>query len=198
MNSYSLRFAIALMTFTFGVGLFNVFKEKSVAQQSVVTESVPQTEFVPPRIAEIPVASQPDSTEDAEYEFNAEGDYYIFSYGTQIENLPKPFESFNEISIKTTDYKKASEENNYQGVSIPPEGYVFANKEYKFIRISIGNRQISFETETKKGISYKFVGEFTDYVKFPKTDFDLQGDLIKMRNGKKIGQTKINLVAGGC
>jgi hypothetical protein len=217
---YLFRLAVGLTAFIAGVGLFSaaqyfesVFQTQN--QEAVAVKPVISQEIVlAPLVAEPPVTAE-QSTNDPEAaptddwkesavaneEFDVTGDYYIYNTESKPNNLPKAFEDFNEISIITTDYAQTSEENNYQGAPIPPEGSVFTKKEYKFVRINIANRQIAFQTETKKGISYKFIGKFPDYQN-PSVNGeyygDLEGRLIKMRDGKKIAETKIRLIAGGC
>jgi len=87
------------------------------------------------------------------------------------------------------------------GIPIPPKGYVFTSKEFKFTRINIAGKQISFETQMKKGISYQFAGKFADEPKATdEKDYpELIGRLIKMRDGKKIAKSKVSFgIMCGC
>lgn len=141
-----------------------------------------------------------DQSENEKFEFSAQGEYYI------IGNKPTDFEEIHALIITTTDYLKATAENDFDD-AILPEGYIETKKEFNFTRIKIANKKISFITETKKGISYEFIGEFIEGEKityatnygFDQTDYAvLKGILIKKRNGKKIAESKVKLAAGGC
>lgn len=203
---YLFRFVVASAAFILSLVFFNLWQNaESVAQnnkpEAVVIQPPIESEIpmMPSSAKEMPIVettSAPDSKEADEYEFDAGGNYYIFSYASEVKPLSKPFEEFNEISITTFEY---AAENDYNGTPIPPKGYVFAKRKYKFSRINIANRQIAFETEAKKGISYKFVGKFVDSSQRSEDDYaDLEGQLIKMRDGKKIAETKVRLAADRC
>jgi hypothetical protein len=203
---YLFRLAVAFTAFVFGIGFFNVgqyfqsvFSTKEQKVETVVPVKIEEITYPPDVIehANAPVFEQTDaadSEENIEHEFDATGDYLING------DLPKGFEDFGELSITTNDYENVSEENDYKGNPIPPEGFVFVKKKYKFARINIASKQIAFQTETKKGISYKFIGEFIDDHDYSGEEgyADLEGHLTKMRNGKKIAESKVKLVASGC
>jgi hypothetical protein len=206
LKIYLFRAVVAVAAFAFGVslfsfgqylkGLFQIKKQEVAAirfentqENAAVTPVAKQETLIMPPVAAQTETTIVDSEENNKYEFDATGDYYI------VGDLTKGFEDFEEMSIITKDYSTESLEYT-NGIPIPPEGYVLAKKKYKFSRINIANKEIAFETETKKGISYKFVGGF-----FDDTDEDfaiLKGRLTKMRDGKKIAESKVRFLTGGC
>ncbi len=212
---YLLRLAVAVAAFIFGISIFSVERyfqfvyqtkqQKIESAEPVKVEQIRIEELIyPPRdVKEVktPVSEQTvantGSEEKTDYEFDAGGDYYI------IGDLPKGFKDFDTLSIKTTDYKNASEENNWEGVSIPPEGFVLTKKEFKFVRINIADKQIAFKTGTRKGISYEFIGKFIDEEEIKLGEYSeyavIEGSIIKMSDGKKIAESKVKLGAvHGC
>jgi hypothetical protein len=216
LRIYALRITVALTTFGLCVGLFEIGRcltadsqpktEEASTDQPVEKElpDVLPTEVTvfPPHVEQTPTIYPTGTEEKTEYEFDAGNDYYI------IGKLPKAFRDFENLSIVTRDYENTSEENNYEGVPIPPRGFFLAKKEFDFTRINIANRQIVFETEAKKGVSYQFVGEFTDEEAIESKDKDgyeyteyavLKGRLKKMRDGKKIAESEVKFaIMHGC
>jgi hypothetical protein len=212
---YFLRLAAAVAALVLGISVFSIgqyfqsdFQTKEQKTESVApvkSEPLKIDELIyPPRKtkqAEMPVVDQTETTEDSkketEYEFDAGGDYYI------IGDLPKGFKDFDTLSITTKDYENASKENNWEGVSIPPKGYILMKKEFKFVRINIADKQIAFVTGTRKGISYKFVGKFIAEEEIKLGEYSdyavIEGSIIKMHDGKKIAESKVKLgVVHGC
>ncbi len=215
---YLLWIAVAVLTFVFGINIFSVGRYF----QSFLSAGVQKTELVepakvgqltvddiiyPPRKieqAETSITSMMEKTDDSEkeseYEFDGEGDYYI------IGDLPKGFKDLDSLSITTNDYEKGTPENDYNDTAIPPEGSIFTKKEFKFVRINIASKQIAFVTEIKKGISYEFIGVFvkeeikhtTDYGYEFTESVDLKGRLKKLRDGKKVAESKVRFELGGC
>lgn len=202
---YLLRVAAAVAAFVFGISIFgvgqyfqSVFQTKEQKTELVMpvkVEPVRIEELIyPPRnieVAKTPVSEQTvadtESEEKTFCQFDAGGNYSI------IGDLPKGFEDFDTLSIVTRDYE--TEPEDVDGIPIPPNGYVFTSKEFKFTRINIAGKQITFETQTKKGISYRFAGKFVDEPKATdeETDYpELVGRLIKMRDGKKIAESKVS------
>jgi hypothetical protein len=192
------RLAAAATAFILGVGFFSVGQYFQTPETDAVQPAVEQeTVSVTPRTMFVPFPVEPTtggiigSQEDTKREFDAAGDYYI------IGDLPKGFKDFDGLSIETKNYEKASAENDYVGMPIPPEGYVSTKKKFKFARINIADKQISFETEAKKGISYKFVGKFIDEEEITVGEYPeyivLKGRLVKMRDGKKIAESEVKI-----
>ncbi|HEX8735830.1 MAG TPA: hypothetical protein VF721_10930 [Pyrinomonadaceae bacterium] len=204
LKDFLFRLAAILTAFMLGVGFFNAAQ---YVQSFFATETAPvqqQALSVPPRPAPTVIFAAPetvaDSKEATETEFYAEGAYYI------IGDAPKGFEDFSNIGIITTDFAAEQAPESYDN-QIPPKGFIFTDEKFNFTRINIGNRRITFETETKKGVSYKFVGEFIEEktIEYKTADGSegidyavLKGRLTKWRGGKKIAEAKANFAVGGC
>lgn len=204
---YLLWMAVAFIAFIFGISIvsseryfqsfFSAKTEKTELVEPAKIEEINLNKIIfPPRkVEQTEISGTPmmdkkdDSEKETESVFDAEGGYYI------IGKLPKGFKDFESLSITTKDYRKASAENDWEGIPIPPEGSVFMKKEFKFVRLNIADKQISFETESKKGISYKFVGKFIAEEEIKIGEYPeyavLEGSLIKMRDGQKIAESKV-------
>lgn len=216
LRIYALRVAVALTAFGLCVGLFEIGRYLTADSQPK-TEEVrmvqpvekelpailpPEVAVFPPGVEQTPTISPTETEEKTVYEFDGGNDYYI------IGKLPKGFRDFENLSIVTRDYENASEENNYEAVPIPPKGSFLTKKEFNFTRIKIANKQIAFETEAKKGVSYQFVGEFIEEEAIEVIDKDgneytdsavLKGRLKKMRDGKKIAESEVKFaIMHGC
>lgn len=213
---YLLQFAVALAAFVFGTcssGIVEYFQfvfQTKEQKTDCFSESFAPAKIEPVRIEELiypPRNVEPAKTPvlertpvDAEPEektfcgFDAGGEYYI------IGDLPKGFEDFDTLRIVTRDYETDPED--VDGIPISPKGYVLTSKEFKFTRINIAGKQISFKTQTRKGISYQFAGKFVDEPKASdeKRDYpELVGRLTKKRDGKKIAESKISFgIMCGC
>ena len=220
-----LRLASLLAAFVFGISVLGVgqyfesvfqAKEQSVLRTETDAAQIENPIFPRRNVGEIKpfgserpitnfepeVKREPEPVEETEYEFDAAGDYFI------IGDLPKGFKDFDIFSLTTKNYENATEENDYEGVPIPPEGYVSTNKKFEFVKIKVAVKQIAFETEAKKGISYRFVGEFIDSEEIPIKPAEgyeytayavLKGRLVKMRDGKKIAESEVKFgIYAGC
>jgi hypothetical protein len=182
---YLFRFAVAFTAFVFGIAFFNAgqyfqsaFSTAEQKAELIEPVSIEEITYPLPIIeqAKTPAFEQTDATADSDEntgcEYDGYGDYYV------VGDLPKEFKDFYGINLATRNFKAKSEDCPI-GIPIPPEGYVQTTREYKFTRINMGNKQIAFETETIKEISYKFTGKFVVLGV-------LEGRLTKMRNGKKV------------
>lgn len=133
-----------------------------------------------------------DPTESKEYcEFSPEGDYTIFG------SNPKGFEDFETLTVVTTNYDEVKNEN----FPVEPVGMLYLKKEFKFSWIKIKDKQISFVTVTRRGVSYQFDGRYVDEKVKTKVDGEeyeqtipLKGRLIKWRNGIKIAEAKVKFI----
>ena len=198
LKNFLLRIAAFAAAFVFGIGflgggqyLQSFFEAEAPKAETSEPALKQETLFFPPRVEET-TAPAADCAETGEPEFEGFGDYYIAG------DKPKGFKDFEEMSIVTRDYETATDEVN--GIPIPPEGYVVARAsvKYKLARIRIGNKQIAFETEAKKGISYKFAGKLLDEPEYDETTDSrimITGRLVKMRDGKKIAESEVRFAA---
>jgi hypothetical protein len=194
LKVYFLRIAAALATFVFGVGLVSAGQYlKSFVQTKTpkveASAAVKKQEFLPvPVVTE--ATAQNEEKEAPEADYGIAGDYYID--GEQ----PKEFKDFERFEILDRTYEGVDDEKYPYGKPIPPEGSVHTTtRKYKFTRVSISRTNFAFETEAKKGISYKFSGEFVDEDEMRAM---FRGRLTKMRDGKKISSRDFDFFAGGC
>jgi hypothetical protein len=145
-----------------------------------------------------PVAvNENDEAEQAEPEqtFVPEGWFYA-----DEEEMPEAFRDIDHIEIMLFDYEKVDADGNH-GVGIPPKGSLQAKKVFRFSRIAIFDRKITFQTNTVGGVSYRFTGEFWsgDSCELNGPTPDLTGELIKIKDGKWAAAMKANLYQGcGC
>ncbi len=192
VRTHLFRFAVAFAAFISGFGFFCIgqYTKSAFSVKDQKTEILSAPVIV--EQSEIPVVRQAkdadDSDEEAKYENSIDGYYGIAGEKSEM------FEGFGWIEITTMNYENASEED-YEGTPIPPEGNIWIDGEFKFTKLSINNRFMAFETETIKGISYKFSGKYIEKAPFWKLDEQksvLEGQLIKMKKGKKIAEKNIS------
>ena len=208
---YLFRLVVAFAAFVCGVGFFAVgryFQTTFSAKEQKVELTAPSVSGQTLAVEQNDIAA--DSEENTKYEFDIDGFYGIvgeqpngFKDYDVTGKLPKGFEDFGEIGITTLSYENASEENAYEGTPIPPEGYVWTDKEYKFAKINVNNKYISFKTQTIKGVSYEFSGKFLEKAPFWTLDEQkpvLEGRFVKLKKGKKIAESNVKFVwyQGGC
>lgn len=201
IKTHIFRLAAGLAAFAVAVVVFSTFdflRTQIFAPRpgKAVVESV--SEFAPaPLTVEIKEPAKrvdPVIVKESESDFDASGEYY-FSGDT-----PKGFADFEYLEIIARDYETASEEFT-GGIPIVPKGLVQTKSKHKFARISIGGKQIAFETEKAGGVSYRFTGQFRgeESCLTGEETFDLKGRLMKMKNGKKIAETNAEFVVScGC
>ena len=202
LKVYLVRLAIGAGAFACGVGsinfgqylnsIFQPEKDTAAAAAAAVCPATEQQTLFVPAGALLPPPAIADSEQSAPSEFDASGDYYIAG------ERPKGFKDFDGLSVLTVDYETQLEEYPYYA-AIPPEGFAqSASGKHKFARISVGGiaKQLAFETEAKKGVSYKFVGKFLDEMKYDEAanaNILIEGRLTKMRNGKKVAESEVRL-----
>lgn len=192
--------AIALTAFGASLGLLEIGRYVGDFFQPLKTEvrttrpiPAPTVVYVSPDVEfKQPVftPTEENKTEEKEYcKFDETGDYAL------LDENPKGFKDFDYLTIITRDYNNDSE----NGIPIKPKGAVWTKKEFKFTWINITGKQISFLTQTKKGVSFQFDGKFVDE-KLKMKDANgeeytetivLKGRLTKWHNGKKIAEAKV-------
>jgi hypothetical protein len=185
-KTYFFRLIIALIALVIGLGVYRIVErfQHSFDEHDACLNQ-PQNS--------IPIAAKEEPVETAstqeDSEFYPDGEFYL------DDKLPKEFKDFNTLSITSHDWTNATEENNYQPETVIPKGYLKTGKKYNFTKISIANRRISFETGRIKGISYSFIGKYPEIKEFDEDWTDLHGTLTKYKDGKKIAQIKLKLLA---
>jgi hypothetical protein len=198
-----LCFAAGLTALGLGLGIFyageflvSIFQtsemEKVETREIAMIEpkQIPVEELVYPKAAE---------TETEEIETEEENDeFYVSNFYYIIGDAPKGFENCKNLTIQTTEFVTDSEGNYVDAFPIPPRGSVFQDYEkpqFNLARLSIINRDFSFETETRNKISYQFIGKFIDGETVRQDESTdnayLTGKLTKMKNGKKIAEQDV-------
>jgi hypothetical protein len=147
----------------------------------------PDTRLKQPDLYAVPEVSKSD---EEVCRFDRTGDY------GNIDENPKGFEDFETLSITTRVYS----EKYPDGIAVKPTGALLtASTEYKFSQTNINGKRISFVTQTKKGVSFRFDGKFVNKkYKYKLEDGEeneqnvvLEGRLTKLRTGVRIAETKI-------
>ncbi len=190
---------VGLIAFGLAIGLSNVGRYLKSAWQTEPTQIAALRLSVEKEVANIKPSIQNAEVELSKAEetlvagdvpeFDAFGDYFIPG------DAPKGFKEFGIIRIETRDFENYTDEYP-NGVPIPPTGHIYHKRKFEFKRINIANRQISFETETNKDVSYKFVGKFLEemtYDDITDSNIILRGRLTKMQKGKKSVDAEVKL-----
>ncbi len=123
-------------------------------------------------------------------ELNLTGEYYILA-----ETLPRGFHDFDYIEIITHEYVPNDETELW--VPIPPKGSLQTKRNHKFNSVSVSPDFVTFETESKSGVQYRFVGKYLPYENGEVSN-TIRGKLIKLEKGKEASEMKVNLIPGGC
>lgn len=105
------------------------------------------------------------------------------------------------IEISAREY--SDESGVFTSRQIVPTGTLHAKKEFAFSRITIGNRELTFQTETIDGVRYEFTGTFAlsnesitcEGCEIPP---DLRGQLKKFKNGKLVTEMDAKFYVSGC
>lgn len=207
IRKFMLRSAVAFSAFALGYAAFaeyrfvRSFLESGRLEQTVVPRaemdaiSLTNAELYTPPMEEVQteVVSSGQTTENT-YDFDASGTYSLADF----EKPAKGFEDFEYLEIVAMIY----ETDTTPATPIPPRGGIRAKRMYKFKNVAISPTDIAFETETVRGINYKFVGSF------PRGPFgescavtaaDITGQLTKLKNGKRVATKKAEfLLDCGC
>lgn len=159
---------------------------ETVSEPAIVTEPAPELEPV----------DEPAANE-SETEFYGGGWFYL-----DQEKTPKEFSDIENMEIVTHDFEKMDADGT-PGVPIPPKGELKAKWSFRFSRISISEKAMSFKTETVNGVSYRFSGTYSS-----RYDYEcgingetprLDGQLIKIKDGKWAASMKTNFYEScGC
>ncbi len=191
-KTYFFRLIIALIALVIGLGVYRIVErfQQSFEEQETCLHQ-PQN-VIPIATKEETVETKSVQEDSQNYQFYPDDTYYTWD-----ENLPDGFRNLRYLTIETTDWINTKEDNKPQ--PILPKGELQAGKEYKFNKISINNRLISFETQKINGIHFTFVGTFPeDLVDETDHPIDLKGVLSKYKNGKLVAKHKVDFYVGGC
>ena len=204
IKSYVFRLAITASAFLMGFSAHRGFQYVDAYFQSQRIEKaaapvprvVADTYLVAEVAGESPVDLQQSAAiveTNSDNYFNHTGEYYL-----EEENLPSGFKDFDYLEIETHTYDSKADSID-PWTPIPPKGAVHTKRGYKFKTVSVSPSFLVFETESKDGISYRFVGKFARPDE-PDENYagDITGKLTKLKNGVVIASTKISFYAGGC
>lgn len=127
------------------------------------------TEILPPSLShdEIDIQNELDLTG----EFTFEPD----------ENAT-PFKALDYIAIETHSYADQLD-NGWTSKAVPPRGWVEAEHRFRIKSIMITNRSLTFETDSVRGISYRFTGT----MRIDNQGYfigGITGEIEKLKNGK--------------
>jgi hypothetical protein len=105
--------------------------------------------------------------------YDLTGEYYLSE-----EVTPIGFDDFERIEFTTYNYSR--------GTPVLPAGAVYADRKYKFNSISMDGDCLTFETEEKGGVSYRFTGRVVqndEHEEDERAVGDLVGRLEMLKNG---------------
>lgn len=196
---------VFFLSLTVGIAVFSVaatvasyLRTEQMPDAKVQALVLPTSSAQPPDLGPLesqtadPVLDEIDAEEARkdqvpEYEWSG---VYVFD----TESMPKAFRGLGYMELNLYDFEKTGEDGE-PGVPIPPKGYLFAGAEFKFKRIAVAGKQISFQTETVNGVSYRFTGEYLalDYCETGGATPDVSGELIKIVNGRWAAAMKAKL-----
>ena len=145
----------------------------------------------------LPASIVTNDPEETDAGVDHTSDYYLAD-----ETPPKAFKKFEFISLETANYNVPYDSLHY-GEAIIPRGYVSVeSRNYKFKYIAVGSTELAFETETKRGIRYKFTGKFPSKSQYScnlekEYPADLTGRLTKVKDGKVIARISASFYVPG-
>ena len=116
------------------------------------------------------------------------------NYSLGVKELPNPFDDISFLHIMAREY--SLQNGSYVASPTVPTGSLHGKRSsFSLTRISIGNREISFETDTVDGLKYRFLGHFPRSAEHTKCECEgcehraeLKGSLKKVRGGKVIAE----------
>lgn len=146
----------------------------------------------------VPEFDQPEVIDDQDMpsSFDPSGGYSL-----DMEIVPKTFADIEYLEIVTHEYLEENE--SYISRPIVPTGMLKTKKSFAFTKILVGNREISFETESIDGIRYQFVGVFpesNEMINCEACEYppDLKGQLKKIKNGRVVAEWHAKFYVQGC
>jgi hypothetical protein len=187
---YFFRLIIALIALVIGLGVYRIVERY---QQSFEVEERCLNQ--PQNVIPIAPKEQPAETASIQEDLQDSAFYPDGEYFPTEEDLVDGFRNLEELTIEANDWINTTED--IPPIPVLPKGSLKTDKSYNFVKISINNRMISFETEKINGIKFTFIGNFSD-----PSDFEgnppLEGILTKYKNGKLVVQKSVGFYADGC
>jgi hypothetical protein len=191
MNIFQLSISTIVFASTLLLGTTAVIASRlvittvaSLSKPASVPESLVVPAAAPERVVDLPdLRNEPPPTPE---DFDPTGPYSVAT-----ENLTVAFADIEFLEIATHEY--VEHDGKYISRPIVPSGSLHTKKSFKFNKIAVNNRTISFETVTKDGTSYRFVGDFPlslqetycEECEYPPA---LKGRLKKLKNGKVVSE----------
>lgn len=132
------------------------------------------------------------------YVFDAGEGAYVFD-----GRAPRGFEGLGAFDLPGVLLKLSDDGASIVSVSTAPHAALdfVGGREIKSKRVEVKGDEITFETETVRGVSYQFTGRFykKDVDRGQLLDATLKGRLVKFVNGQKVAEAQLNLyqVIGG-
>ena len=204
IKSYMFRLTITVIAFVMGFAAYLGFQYVNSyfqpQQIEKAAEPIPNVVAEPYLVAEASGESHVDfqqsptmvETSDENYS-NHTGEYYL-----EEENPPRGFKDFKYLEIETHSYDLKGNSTD-PWTPIPPKGSIHAKLGYKFRTVSVSPTFLVFETESKDGISYRFVGKFAQPDELDENyAADITGKLLKLKNGVVVASAKVSLYVGDC
>jgi hypothetical protein len=201
IRAYVLRFVVTITAFFLGFSAhsgsqyvssyFQTTPFVHAAEENITVAAEPVAETL------VPMTGSTAEVETIDYDFsNQTGEYYL-SQG----KLPLEFRDLEYLEIVTHVYNENSDHTDYTWDPVPARGSIHAKREYKFKTVSVSPVYLTFETEVKNGISYRFVGQFrapnASYDDYDKTG-DLKGKLQKLKDGVVTRSIQAVFYVPGC
>jgi hypothetical protein len=198
MKTYLFNLLFFAIAFTFGLSTVSVYDfaarrlnppAKTAEIQAIPLAAPSPTQREKTEPAGTTVVETVQTAPDETAEFHADGDYY------PVGKMPREFKNIEFVNIVTGEYEK-DPHGEYVFKATAPDGYLYTDKEFNFKRVLINNRIVSFETETKNGISYSFEGSIIEVYPEKNSEYstdNLSGLLIKRKNGKSVAETQITM-----
>lgn len=182
----------------FGLSLLPKLNAKAEAFERISTAE-PAT-VAAEAVVEPSVAEYKTTINEVVEDFNRTGDYYLYM---DDEEVPKAFSDIENLAVETHQYNQNGGEDGPYWTPIVPKGSIQTKKTFTFDRIAIGIEQISFQTHTVDGVSYKFTGRFPNTTYNSDSDShsglpDITGRLIKIKNNKWAAEIQAKFYVGGC
>ena len=125
--------------------------------------------------------------------FNPTG-YFLFA-----GRAPRALGEVKRIDLTTADTKQ-DRNGRIRWYNVRPHGALVAGRAFKMARLSFDNLQLSFETVTIGGTSYRFTGRFLKegiYYDIQSEGVVLKGKLSRLRGGKIAAERDVEFVWTG-
>lgn len=180
MKLYRRTLYVAVTALTLVIGLGMAANERRInAAGHQLTGFPTPTPPIEPEVTESDAVALHPEHDEADAVFDPTGDYV-----QDIDKLPAEFADTEYLTLEVMEYYE--ENGEFRSRPMVPRGSVYGKREFKLSRIAFVGRELAFTTRTVGGVSYRFVGQFTDWKNYTGDEElpSLTGKLIKIKNGK--------------